>query len=130
MNSLTREWVQKAEADFRVAEKLSRGREPFHDQVCFHCQQSAEKYLKALMQELGLVVPRTHILRSLLSRLVGHHPSLRSLGRGVKFLTRFAIDTRYPGDRASKRQATAALRWAGKIRKAVRALLGIREPRR
>jgi HEPN domain-containing protein len=30
--------------------------------VCFHCQHAAEKYLKALLQEGGLVVPRTHDL--------------------------------------------------------------------
>src|SRR5262249_61642888 len=27
--------------------------------VCFLCQQTAEKYLKALQQELGIAVPRT-----------------------------------------------------------------------
>jgi hypothetical protein len=33
---------------------------------------------------------------------------------------------RYPGGNASKRQATAALRWAERVRTAARALLGIR----
>ena len=56
--------------------------------------------------------------------------ALRSLKRGLIFLTRFAVDTRYPGDNASKRQAVAALRWAQKVRKAARALLDIRDRRR
>ena len=34
------------------------------------------------------------------------------------------------GKKARKRQATAALRWAGRVRAEARALLGIREPRR
>src|SRR5437773_6550918 len=62
MKKLTREWVRKAEADYRVAVKVGRGAEPLHDAVCFHCQQSAEKYLKGLMEELGLSVRKTHDL--------------------------------------------------------------------
>jgi HEPN domain-containing protein len=85
--------------------------------------------LKALLQELGLPVPHTHQLLDLLHLLMPHHSSLRSLRRGLDFLTRFAIDPRYPGYHARKRQAQAALRWAGRARTAARALLGIR-PRR
>ena len=33
---------------------------------------------------------------------------------------RFTVETRYPGDNASKRQAASALRWAGKVRHACR----------
>src|SRR5713101_6788542 len=109
MRKLTREWVRKAEADYRLAAKLARGNESFHDQLCFHCQQASEKYLKALLQELGQAIPRTHILRDLLDLLVPHYAELSSLRRGVKFLTRFAVGTRYPGENASKRQARAAL---------------------
>jgi hypothetical protein len=43
----------------------------------------------------------------------------------MNFLTRFAVDTRYPGQKASKRQTTAARRWAGKVRHACRNLLGL-----
>jgi len=125
MKKLTKEWVRKAEADYQLAVQLAGGSRPFHDQLCFHCQQSAEKYLKALLQELGLTIPRTHILRDLVNLLLSHHAELRPLQRGAKFLTRFAVETRYPGDRASKREAVAALRWAGKVRAAARALLGL-----
>ena len=37
----------------------------------------------------------------------------------------FAVETRYPMEWASKRQAQAALRWAGKVREACRGLLGL-----
>jgi HEPN domain-containing protein len=48
MNRLTAEWVQKAEGDFLVAQKMLRARkQPVYDAVCFHSQQCAEKYLKA-----------------------------------------------------------------------------------
>jgi HEPN domain-containing protein len=130
MNKLTREWVRKAEADLAFAKLGSRQSDPVHDPVCFHCQQCAEKYFKPLLQELGLPVPRTHELLDLLRDLQPHHPSLRFLRRGLDFLTRFAVDIRYPGDNASKRQAEAALRWADRVRQTARALLGIGETRR
>lgn len=69
--------------------------------------------------------PRTHILEDLIILLLPHHESLRPLRRGARFLTRFAVATRYPGMNATKREATSALRWAGKIRTLARALLKI-----
>jgi HEPN domain-containing protein len=125
MKRLTREWVRKAEADARAARRLAQGNPPLHDVVCFHCQQAAEKYLKALLVELSLHVPRTHNLIALLPLLAPHHASLRTFRRGLDFLTRFAVDTRYPGDNATRRQAQASLRWAGRVRDACRILLGI-----
>jgi predicted nucleotidyltransferase len=41
-----------------------------------------------------------------------------------------AVETRYPGDKASKRQAASALRWAGHVRAACRTVLGLRPPQR
>jgi HEPN domain-containing protein len=125
MQSLTAEWVDKAENDYRAAVLLVRSHERFHDQVCFHCQQSAEKYLKALLQELGLPVPRTHNLLALRTLLLPHHDFVRPLRRGLDFLSRFAVGPRYPLYDARKRQAASALRWAGKVRHACRHLLGL-----
>jgi len=108
--------------------QLGRGDQPFHDERCFHCQQSAEKFLKGLLEELGHSVPKTHDLVALQKLLVPHHPDLRGLRRGLEFLTDFAVDTRYPGDNATKRQAIAAERWAGAVRQACRRILGLRSP--
>jgi len=44
------------------------------------------------------------------------------------FLSNFAVETRYPGDNATKRQAIAALRWAGRVRAEARVILGIHDP--
>ena len=127
---MTARWVRKAEADFRAATTLSRATDPLHDVVCFHCQQCAEKYLNGLMEELALPIPKIHDLGDLLPALRPHHPSLGRQSRGLDFLTNFAVAIRYPDEDASKRQAEAALRWAGRVRTEVRALLGIRPPRR
>jgi HEPN domain-containing protein len=122
--------VRKAEADHRLAEQTDQGAERFHDQVCFHCQQAAEKYLKALLEEKGLTVPKIHDLDELLALLLPHHPDLKSLRRGMAFLTTFAVAARYPGLNARKRTAPSTLRWAGRVRQACRTLLGIGPPRR
>jgi HEPN domain-containing protein len=122
--------VEKAEADYRGARNLVSSQPPTHDLVCFCCQQCAEKYLKAILNEQGRSAPRTHDLEDLLSLLLPSHPHLKAFRRGLKFLMQFAVDPRYPGFRASKRQAASALRWAGKVRQACRDLLGLRPPPR
>jgi HEPN domain-containing protein len=96
-----------------------------HDLVCFCCQQAAEKYLKALIDQEGLTIPRTHDLEDLASLLLPSHPALAALRRGLKFLIQFAVEARYPGFHATKRQAAAALRWAGVVRNTCRPLLGL-----
>ena len=86
--------------------------------------------MKALLEELGLSVEKTHALEDLLDELLPHHLYLRSLRRGLAFLRQFAVGVRYPGDNASKRQAVSALRWAGRVRDACRPPLGIPPTRR
>lgn len=47
------EWVKKAEVDFRAANKLLEDPDSA-EAVCFHAQQCAEKYLKALLEVRGV----------------------------------------------------------------------------
>jgi HEPN domain-containing protein len=82
--------------------------------------------LKALLEELGQGVPKTHDLNALLVLLQPHHGALMALRRGLGFLTGFAVGVRYPGENATKRQAISAQRWASKVRDACRKLLGLR----
>jgi HEPN domain-containing protein len=126
MKKSTREWVRKAEADFRAGEQLQLCVPPVHDVICFHAQQAAEKYLKALREEHGLSIPRIHDLLHLLADLLPHHPTLGSLRRGLLALNDFGVDARYPGQSLTKRDAQSALRWARRIRDACRDSLGIR----
>jgi HEPN domain-containing protein len=99
-----------------------------HDQICFHCQQASEKFMKALLEELGLSVPKTHDLENLLALLLPHYVSLGRYRRGLRFLTGFSVDPRYPLLHTTKRQAVSARRWAGEVRHACRRLLGLRSP--
>ena len=125
MRKKTREWVRKAENDFAGAVVLAKNPKSLHDLVAFSSQQCAEKYLKALLEELKMPIPYTHDLFKLLTLLLPTHPSLRNLRRGSQYLQDFAVDYRYPGRNTTRRQATAAMRWAGKIRDAAQKLLGL-----
>jgi len=105
---------------------MSVGEEPIHDSVCFHCQQCAEKYLKALLQEAGHSIPKIHDLDLLFSLVLPIHPEVKSLRSGLLLLTDYAVETRYPGFFATKRHAASALRWAERVRVTCRKLLGLR----
>src|SRR5437868_4368992 len=126
MKQAAREWAQKAEEDYLAALDLSRRQKaPLHNIVCFHCQQCAEKYLKARMEEAGLSIPKTHDLEVLLNTVLAVEPSWASLRPAVQALTDFAVDFRYPGTQATKRDAQTAVRDCKAVRKAARIALGL-----
>ncbi len=92
--------MQKAEVDWLSARTLietalSR-QKALHDSICFHCQQTAEKYLKALLQEHGQVVSRTHDLEVLLDQLLARDVALASLRQAATILAPHAVEYRYP----------------------------------
>jgi HEPN domain-containing protein len=75
MKRLTREWVAKAEGDFATAQRELRARKlPNFDSAAFHAQQCVEKYLKARLQEAGIIFPFTHDLVALLNLTLQAEP--------------------------------------------------------
>ena len=125
MKTLTASWVRKAEDDLRGAQFLVRGQPSLPHIVCFHCQQSAKEYLKALLQEWELEPLETDELPELLSHLLHRDNNFRRLSRRINSLTRYTEDILYPGGRASKRQALAAVRHAEDVRREIRDRLGL-----
>jgi HEPN domain-containing protein len=126
MNPLTTEWVAKAEADYQGADALKRRRKnPLPDLVCFHCQQCAEKYLEAILQEAGVAFPKTHLLIDLHLLAAVVHPTLHALRPPLLILEDYAVKFRYPGMNTTAAQATAALGAIRAFRLAARTLLGI-----
>jgi HEPN domain-containing protein len=126
MRPETKEWIRKAEADQIIANQCRLSEFTLHDGVCFHSQQCAEKYLKGLLAEIGSSIPKTHNLDDLYNLLLSSYPPLRKLRRGLILLTDYAVENRYPGENATKRQAVAALRWAMRIRESCRNILGVK----
>ena len=86
--------MKKAESDYRVAVGLESGTIPSADQICFLCQQASEKYVKALLEEASLSIPKTHDLLVLLGLAQPRHPSIVGLRRGLSVLTRYGVAPR------------------------------------
>jgi len=126
MKQATRDWVKKAEEDYLAALDLSRRRrKQLHNTVCFHCQQSAEKYLKARIEEAGLRIAKTHDLESLLNIVIQTEPLWAALRPALQNLTDFAVDFRYPGNEANKQDAKTAILDCKAVRKEARLALGL-----
>ena len=127
MKPITREWVRKAENDFKVASQILRRRKDIvPDAACFFCQQCLEKYLKARLIEAGIVFPRIHDLLRLLQLCAPVEPLWSAYTKAVDALADYAVDFRYPGHSATVREARSALKHCRSLRAEVRRSLGLK----
>jgi HEPN domain-containing protein len=92
---LIQEWLQKADEDLGFASSIIED-STFYAQICFHFQQAAEKYLKAIIVADDLEFQKIHDLLVLLKACSARRPELNSLMPDCKLLNRYYIDTRYP----------------------------------
>jgi len=126
MNELTAEWVAKAEGDYATARRELRARrQPNYDAACFHAQQTAEKYLKAFLQEHGVPFPKTHSLIELLELCLPLDASFEFQRDLLVRLDRYAVRYRYPGESADKEEARLAFKTIKAVRAFVREKLGL-----
>lgn len=124
MDAATKEWVEKAEADWISAARERRARKsPNYDLACFCAQQCAEKYLKAVLQAEGRPVPKVHDLAKLVDLLKPAHPELELLKPQAQILISHAVEVRYPGFSATKLLAKESLACCALLREAMRRLL-------
>jgi len=93
----TQQWLIKSQRDLKVAQVLLDNKESLLDAVVYHCQQSAEKALKAYLtfQSIGFV--KTHDLDVLLGLCSSSESDFQSLQEAADVLTPYATEFRYPG---------------------------------
>jgi HEPN domain-containing protein len=119
------EWVAKAENDLTTAaHTLKLGKQDCPtDTVCFHAQQVAEKYLKALLTLHGTPFPKTHDIPALMARVPARlRPALSADDQDL--MIDYAVGARYPGwDDISFAEARRAVALARRVRADVRRLL-------
>ena len=84
--------------DLLVADQLLKNDNFFGRSICFHCQQSAEKYLKAYLVFFDLDIIRTHDLAILINRLKENDNKLNDFIEAASVLTPYAVSVRYPDD--------------------------------
>jgi len=118
----TRDWVRKAESDFRTAEHLCQGGPDFAEGVAFHSQQAAEKYLKAFLVWHQIEFPKTHDIEALLKLAGKAEEKIPEILREAVILTPYGVDYRYPGEypEVKRSDAERALLLADRVRAEVR----------
>jgi len=93
------EWIKFAQADFDAALHLEAQRPVHIEIVCFHCQQAAEKALKAVLAYHDEEIPRTHSLVSILELCEAHCPRIvDEFIDQADQLSGFAVVVRYPNE--------------------------------
>jgi HEPN domain-containing protein len=128
MDDLTRSaiqrWMEKDEHDLLTAQTILREEPRLTDVVCYHCQQCAEKALKAILVQADVHVEKTHYLRRLLALCSALDASFDELDRPATGLSDYAT-VRYPDDwrEIPLDEATRAAEDAARIFAFVRARL-------
>ena len=124
MNELVREWVEKAEGDYRTALREFRVRKfPNYDAAGFHAQQCVEKYLKAILQQNNIRFEKIHDLLALLNLCIPIAPELELHRNLFAYLNPFSVAFRYPGENATREQARQAIDALKKLRTLLRSVL-------
>lgn len=120
-------WVAKAEEDWRLARASIRlFRKISAYGACFHAQQCAEKYLKALLVAQGARFSKVHDLRRLQEECEAAGVIVAVNVNQLDLLTHYAVQVRYPGDDPSANEAREAVKIARAVRKFSRKYLGVK----
>jgi HEPN domain-containing protein len=127
MKATTREWIEKAEADFMSAGREYRARnQPNFDAACFFAQQCIEKYPKGRLAEASSPIPKTHDLSVLLDSVVVIEPLWEAARSRMETLTSYATLFRYPGESATRALAKTAIADARWVRSMIRSAMRLR----
>jgi HEPN domain-containing protein len=91
-------WLLRADNDLKVAEhEMGTPKDELvTEAVCFHCQQAAEKYLKAYLVRRSVDFGKTHNLEYLIELCSKQDEEFRTLEVGN--LTFYAVEVRYPDE--------------------------------
>ena len=117
---LARQWLAKAQNDLLNADNNLNAEQVPLDTVCFHCQQAAEKMLKAFLVGNGRPHPFTHDLLLLLQHVLPIHTNAEQLRDALSLLMPYAVEIRYPSDeftpteddaKEARRAAEEVLTW-------------------
>ena len=88
------QWVRRAEGDLRAAAMLTAD---LPGEALFHCQQAAEKFIKAFLTWRQVPFRKTHELRELGRACAELDPALGSALEPSYALSEYAWKFRYPG---------------------------------
>ena len=90
------EWLRYARMDYDAAMHLRSFHPMPIEIICYHCQQAAEKALKAVLIHHGKEVPHIHDTQRLWKFAAALEPTLSPFMPQSSRLANFATITRYP----------------------------------
>lgn len=122
---LVNEWLRFAEMDLNCAKNLLETMHPKPlEIVCYHCQQSAEKYLKALLLYFGEEPEKTHDLTKLANDLRKYSDIPIDFPNLLNILTIYGVQARYPNEiSVDEAQTKIALSNAEKVKQFVETII-------
>lgn len=91
-------WLIKALHDLATARKAAAEPDPYLDTAIYHCQQAAEKGVKAYLAFHDQPPVRTHDVELLLSLAEPFEAGFAAWTEAAERLTRYATQYRYPSD--------------------------------
>jgi len=91
-------WLHKARSDLLSARILVEHSPLVLGPAAFHCQQAAEKTLKAFLIWRSVSFERVHSLVYLMDLCEAQEPAFASLREETESLAPYAVEVRYPGD--------------------------------
>ena len=97
---LLRSWLTKAASDLRSARVLGSADDAPLDTAIYHCQQTAEKAVKAFLVSKEISPEKTHDIRKLTLEAAVHEPRFNEVMEMAVVLTPYAWEFRYPDDLA------------------------------
>ncbi|MFQ5640166.1 MAG: HEPN domain-containing protein [bacterium] len=114
---IAKQWLAKARNDLLDADNNLKAEEIPFDTVCFHCQQAAEKLLKAYLVGKEQSYPITHDLFLILEKILPINPQAEQLRDALAVLMPYAVEIRYPDDwfMPSEQDAKEAREAAGRV---------------
>ena len=89
--------LTEAWRDLTAARRVTASAEPLFDVGVFHCQQAAEKAVKAYLVFRDRPFPKTHDVADLIDRAGDHEDAFSQWRDTAGRLTQYATDARYPG---------------------------------
>ena len=111
------EWFSFANNDLQSAKFLVQMKPVPLEIICYHCQQSAEKYLKGYIALKGGNVIRTHDLTALSRESLKYNSSFIEINDDCIELVDYGVQVRYPFHiNLEERDMVKALQSAEKIK--------------
>lgn len=97
-NKFAEAWLKRAISSLEKAKIGKISDALFYEDLCFDCQQAAEKALKALLIARNVTFPKTHSLNMLIALIKRQNIKVPHEVEESVILNDYAVETRYPGD--------------------------------